>query len=556
MDEKTVFDNHAHKDLLLLFSEYSEGQLNEKQTRELDDLLQKSFQARFLYVKYRAIEAKMERWFGRSEPDPMDMPSDAICDMDNLDLRQAWARGTAEKCVPLSGKMSLTESLEQVPWGGSFELGSGLDTTVVDVTAESWGTTVLAGLRSPVAMWGSVTFSLAMIVAVFFTFVYSNHSQRIGKVAQTVNAVWEGDVRESDFETLGVGSRLNLKSGLVQVRYSNGVRVNLEGPVAYEVSGPNEGELLFGKISALVNHDSTGFAIQTPIGQIIDLGTEFGIDVAQNQNTKVQVFDGHVKLVLSDDEKNPQQGRTFELTKDHSVLVDSHRWSVKKASYTPEQYTRNYEDLGSYYLDDFSIDTAGEYAGNYSLWGTREGSHSVADGRLVTHVKATTYTIHSIRRLLGVGEFFAVDVPPIKSGLSVFASVSTVIGRPQGGIKGAGGFCLQRDEEGGLVVQQCDFERIPRSGKASLFIGPSRIVDPAPGKPLRLIIERSKKTEFVFYYELNGVRTKMWGPIDYPNLAATERLHVGVGVCGRTVQKQTAVFDNFLVRSAQDQDEL
>ena len=542
-----MFNNHTHDDLFLMFSQYSEDQLTAKQAAELDELLQKSSEARFLYVKYRAIEAKMERWFGRCEQGTIGMPIGVIDDMENPDLRI----NPSEKTDLQLSNLPLPELCEEVFGEGPFKLDHGLDTKSIDVMVGSFGKGIFGGLHGSTIMWGGAIFTL-LLVTMLFTFIHSSNSQGIGTVVQTVNAVWEGDVRESDLEEmLSVGSRLNLKSGLVQVRYENGVRVNLEGPVTYEVSGPNQGTLFLGKMSALVNHEANGFTVQTPVGQVIDLGTEFGINVAQNRNTQVQVFDGHVNLVLPENGKDEKQSKPVNLAKGDSVFVDPRQKLIKRVSYTPDLFSHDYKDIETYYYyDDFSVDTSNEYVGNCFILGTQEASHSVVKGKLFTQAKATTYSVRSMRRLLGIGEYFAVDVPPAKPGLNVFTFASTLVERPRDNEKGTGAFRIQRDAKKGLVIQRCDFKQITHRGEAFSTIIPYRVADPAPDRPLRLIIQRNQKNEFVFYYELDGVRTKIWGPTAHPYRVMDGRLYVGVGVSSKDTK--TALFDNFVVRSVQD----
>ena len=51
----------------------------------------------------------------------------------------------------------------------------------------------------------------------------------------------------------------------------------------------------------VTNPRGRGFVVETPQGQVTDLGTEFGVDVAGDSNTDVVVFEGAVNLAYEKD---------------------------------------------------------------------------------------------------------------------------------------------------------------------------------------------------------------------------------------------------------------
>jgi len=96
---------------------------------------------------------------------------------------------------------------------------------------------------------------------------------------------------------LPTGKRLDLLSGLVEITYDVGAKVILEGPAAYEIDSANGGFLRVGKLTATAaTKESRGFVIRTPTVSVADLGTEFGVEVADEHRTEVEVFVGAVRL--------------------------------------------------------------------------------------------------------------------------------------------------------------------------------------------------------------------------------------------------------------------
>lgn len=88
---------------------------------------------------------------------------------------------------------------------------------------------------------------------------------------------------------------LKLRSGIAQIEFYQGARVLIEGPAELQLVSSGEATCTRGKLSAQVPPQAKGFRINTPKGTIVDLGTEFGLDVSA-ANAEVHVFKGEVEL--------------------------------------------------------------------------------------------------------------------------------------------------------------------------------------------------------------------------------------------------------------------
>jgi hypothetical protein len=89
--------------------------------------------------------------------------------------------------------------------------------------------------------------------------------------------------------------RLRLKAGYALVEFYSGATVILEGPADFELISPMEAFCARGKLRASVPPHAQGFTIGTPRLDLIDRGTEFGLQVEGNE-TEVHVFEGRVEL--------------------------------------------------------------------------------------------------------------------------------------------------------------------------------------------------------------------------------------------------------------------
>lgn len=125
---------------------------------------------------------------------------------------------------------------------------------------------------------------------------------------------------------LGAGSvaaeRVAFRSGLVELTYGNGVRVTLEGPADFSVASPTSGNLVSGKLVAYVPPGAEGFTVDYAKGKVVDLGTEFAMDVSADGKAELGVFDGEVELRLPGDKPRPlfqSQAVLHDTTAEHEL---------------------------------------------------------------------------------------------------------------------------------------------------------------------------------------------------------------------------------------------
>jgi hypothetical protein len=89
---------------------------------------------------------------------------------------------------------------------------------------------------------------------------------------------------------------LALTEGLAEVRLDGGATVVIEAPARFRIDGPNAADLHAGRLAATVPPAAHGFAVQTPSGRVVDLGTEFGVHASPGQSTALDVFVGKVQV--------------------------------------------------------------------------------------------------------------------------------------------------------------------------------------------------------------------------------------------------------------------
>lgn len=117
----------------------------------------------------------------------------------------------------------------------------------------------------------------------------------IALLTQSVDAVWKGNHQPQTGAILSAG-KLQLEAGLAQIEFYSGACLILEGPVDLELVSANQAICRSGRLRALVPPQARGFSVTSPQFELVDLGTEFGMEVGVEGNSKVQVFDGEVEL--------------------------------------------------------------------------------------------------------------------------------------------------------------------------------------------------------------------------------------------------------------------
>lgn len=144
---------------------------------------------------------------------------------------------------------------------------------------------------------------------------------------QAVDATWAGPAARLG-DSLGSGRRV-LQSGLVQLEFFSGATLVIEGPAEFEIVSPWRVAWTRGKARVRVPPAARGFELITPEMKLVDLGTEFGVEVG-GAGARVQVFSGEV-------EAHPKSGGLVKLT-EGQALRQIGAAASRTASVQPEDF--------------------------------------------------------------------------------------------------------------------------------------------------------------------------------------------------------------------------
>lgn len=122
----------------------------------------------------------------------------------------------------------------------------------------------------------------------------------VASLSRLHNVRWAG----SEF-VLAEGGRLlpdqeiKLDAGRAEIAFDVGVQMVVAGPAHLRILGPLKTQAFFGSITARVGKNARGFSILTPQGKVVDLGTEFGLNLSRSGEMQVAVFEGTVDIESS-----------------------------------------------------------------------------------------------------------------------------------------------------------------------------------------------------------------------------------------------------------------
>lgn len=151
--------------------------------------------------------------------------------------------------------------------------------------------------------------AMASLAAFLLLAAYVHYHPRhlapiVGMLTEVDGAMWdEGSILVDANQDLRAGV-LHLRKGVIGVRLDGGARVIVEGPAEVDFQSANSLFLRQGNLVATVGREAVGFVVNTPHGKVLDLGTEFAVQVVPDQPSEIHVFQGEVLFYPQADHSN------------------------------------------------------------------------------------------------------------------------------------------------------------------------------------------------------------------------------------------------------------
>lgn len=302
----------------------------------------------------------------------------------------------------------------------------------------------------------------------------TTHPKIPAKITGLVGVEWNDGAAPDLLGDANASDRVLIKTGLVELTYANGVRLTLEGPADYHVLDEFSGRLNAGKIYATVPKGAEGFHVDYAKGRVVDLGTEFAMEVRADGSTELGVFDGEVELhrpgtlpislfknqALVHDSETEESLRAIPLDREKFVRdlpTRDFRWEVSSPS--PQQIVIDVSHL---------VWKPSEYRTIFK-WIEGLDRVSIRDVRLCLDGKPVSTDNHS--GVTGVVEWvsdniFTLSVPPDAFRRGKWTIHATLEPMPR-----SGGFAESKMPIGSQGILQFEEGLVSRA-KADDFIGP------------------------------------------------------------------------------------
>jgi hypothetical protein len=161
----------------------------------------------------------------------------------------------------------------------------------------------------------------------------------VATIVQADGVVWEPGAGEAPKAGAVLQSgRLRLRQGRLTLAFFSGVSLTVEGPADLELLGADRVFCHQGRLRARVPRGAEGFTVLAAGYEIVDLGTEFGLNLEPGGKARLMVFEGEASVsVLNKDGKSV---RAALLDGRRSVEVDPGAGHILDVPAQPEDFVR------------------------------------------------------------------------------------------------------------------------------------------------------------------------------------------------------------------------
>jgi hypothetical protein len=130
--------------------------------------------------------------------------------------------------------------------------------------------------------------------------------------------------------------RFRLDAGRVMLSFFSGVTLTVEGPADFDLVAGDRVFCRRGRLRARVPEGAEGFVVASPGSAVVDLGTEFGLNVEDGGKSRIMVFEGTAEAALLDAQGAPW--RTQPVARDRSFAIDVRAGRIEETAAEPASF--------------------------------------------------------------------------------------------------------------------------------------------------------------------------------------------------------------------------
>lgn len=258
--------NHLPPRTTALIERHVAGLLDDAEKIELTRYLNESAEARRVFLEHMDLNASLF-WISQS---------------------QATSRG--DEVLETSAESTDRGAIHEAKAG----LSAPLPQNVEGLLGDPAPTQPSSGFSPYVAMLGFFAMGIVLTIGVFQAMVEQPETKPLQKAVASDHI---SEIRAEELKS----DIIQLKTGSMNLILSKVGNVIIHGPAELQLLGPYRARLLHGQIKVNVSEDDAEgkFVVETPDGNITNLGTEFVLNVSPGAKSSVSVLTGKVNLQVA-----------------------------------------------------------------------------------------------------------------------------------------------------------------------------------------------------------------------------------------------------------------
>lgn len=170
----------------------------------------------------------------------------------------------------------------------------------------------------------------------------------VATLVRSTDCQWGNDNRPLFSGQRLLSKDLFLIEGIAEFRFDSGIRLVLEGPTQLKIKSANCAEMISGSVVLHGYESAPEFELITSQAKFFDVGTEYGIKVAEDQGTELHVFEGAVRIQPVDNSSG-ENSKVQIVNQGIAQYFDNQ--SSKKIALEPEKFQRNVPKKDIHHID-------------------------------------------------------------------------------------------------------------------------------------------------------------------------------------------------------------
>jgi hypothetical protein len=140
----------------------------------------------------------------------------------------------------------------------------------------------------------------------------------VAQLIERIDAEWDLAMQIPYDDGQMLQDTYRLTKGFVNIRFDGGAKITVEAPAEWSLQSGGNMELFEGRIYVVVSEEARGFTVTAGNTKIVDRGTEFGVELDKDSNTRLHVIKGKTLLFYgskkgSKFEKEVNQGQARQV---------------------------------------------------------------------------------------------------------------------------------------------------------------------------------------------------------------------------------------------------